>query len=152
SFVGGTGAGKSTLLNALIGARVLPVSNMRACTAAICEVAFNDGPYQARIEFVSREAWSREVNLLLADLRDTQEVASSDNNGGEPAQISRAVRDKLWTVYRPAIDADPSRFNPLSLEEPAEITQALDAGFAKYQTGDLKDFRKFVARFLDSKD
>ena len=42
SLVGGTGAGKSTLLNALIGARVLPVSNMRACTAAITEVAYAD--------------------------------------------------------------------------------------------------------------
>src|SRR4051812_32947177 len=42
ALVGGTGAGKSTLLNALIGVRILPVSNMRACTAAICEVAYAD--------------------------------------------------------------------------------------------------------------
>src|SRR5437870_1470006 len=48
SLVGGTGAGKSTLLNALIGVRVLPVSNMRACTAAICEVAYGVGPYRAQ--------------------------------------------------------------------------------------------------------
>jgi 50S ribosomal subunit-associated GTPase HflX len=36
SLVGGTGAGKSTLVNALVGARVLPVSSMLACTAAVC--------------------------------------------------------------------------------------------------------------------
>ena len=38
AVVGGTGAGKSTLLNALLGVRILPVSNSRACTAAISEV------------------------------------------------------------------------------------------------------------------
>src|SRR5579871_2024827 len=53
SLVGGVGSGKSTLLNALIGARVLPVSNMRACTAAISEVAYAEGPYQAQVEFIS---------------------------------------------------------------------------------------------------
>lgn len=152
SFVGGTGAGKSTLLNALIGARVLPVSNMRACTAAICEVAFDDGPYSARIEFIPRDAWTREVDLLLADLRDTQQQSADDVNGTEPIQMSRAVRDKLWTVYRSAENADPSRFNPFALEEPAEITNALDAGYTEYESTDLKEFRKFVGSFLDSKD
>src|SRR5262245_13640289 len=57
SLVGGTGAGKSTLLNALIGARVLPVSNMRACTAAVCEVVYAPGPYRALVEFIPRESW-----------------------------------------------------------------------------------------------
>lgn len=152
SFVGGTGAGKSTLLNALIGARVLPVSNIKACTAAICEVAFNDGPYHARIEFIPRDAWTREVNLLLADLQDTQQHSTDDDNGFVPALMSRAVRDKLWTVYQPAEHADLSRFDPFALEEPTEIKNALDLGFTEHTSSDLKDFRKFVGQFLDSKD
>ena len=152
SFVGGTGAGKSTLLNALIGARVLPVSNMRACTAAICEVAYNDGPYEARIEFVPRDVWTREVELLLADLRDTQDRTSDENNGDEPAQMSRAVRDKLWTVYRPSENADPLKFDPFNLHEPQEITHALDAGSVDYTSQDIEKFRKYVGTFLDSKD
>jgi len=151
SLVGGTGSGKSTLLNALIGARVLPVSNMRACTAAICEVAHEEGPYQARIEFVSREAWEHEVSLLLADLRDAKSGATEDDGSVEPAQMSRTVRDKLWTVYRPSEDSSSANFDPFNFVEPAEIKEALDAGFAQMRYADLKEFRKRVARYLDSK-
>src|SRR5438067_13864097 len=50
SLVGGTGAGKSTLVNALLEARVLPVGNMKACTAAISEVSYDEGPdYSAEV-------------------------------------------------------------------------------------------------------
>jgi len=82
-----TGAGKSTLLNALLGCStpslactcprpdrdasmtrpegcstpILPTSCMRACTAAVIELAWPDadcsGPYEARVSLVSREEW-----------------------------------------------------------------------------------------------
>lgn len=150
SLVGGTGAGKSTLLNALIGIRVLPVSNMRACTAAICEVSYGEPPYRARVQFIPRESWEREVQLLLADLRDTQ-VAGDDEETADPrVQMSRAVRDKLWTVYRHSDDADVTAFDPFKLAEPAEVKEALDKGVIEFEAGDLKEFRKQVARFLDS--
>jgi energy-coupling factor transporter ATP-binding protein EcfA2 len=151
SLVGDTGVGKSTLLNALIGARVLPVSNMRACTAAITEVGYYPGMYRAQIEFVSRESWQREIDLLLGDWQDVNASAGEDANGDPWADMSRAVRDRLWAVYKPADDADPKDFNPLDLVEPPEITTALDVGMAELQATDLNTFRKEVAQYLESR-
>ncbi len=152
SFVGGTGAGKSTLLNALIGARVLPVSSMRACTAAVCEVVYRDGPYKARIEFVSRESWEKEIALIHAELRDSEELADEDRDSDEPRQMSRAVRDKLWSVYKPEGSKDPNTFDPFRLVEPQEVKFALDHGATEVESDDIDEFRKFVSKFLDSKD
>jgi hypothetical protein len=150
SLVGGTGAGKSTLVNALIGAQVLPVGNVRACTAAVCEVSYMDGPYRARIEFLSRAAWQQEINVLLADLKDTHVPAEEDGSSDLPSLISRAVRDKLWTVYRPDEHDDPQLFDPFHLAEPPEIKAALDTGSAEIEYADFKDFRKHVRRYLDA--
>jgi hypothetical protein len=149
SLVGGTGAGKSTLLNALVGARVLPVSNMRACTAAVCEVSYADGPYQARIEFVSRKSWEKQIQLLLSDLRDTQSPPEVDDMPDPREQMSRAVRDTLWTVYRQSDDS--KAFDPFDLVEPEEIRQALDAGSTQFRCDDLDDFRKQIRLYLESK-
>jgi energy-coupling factor transporter ATP-binding protein EcfA2 len=151
SLVGGTGAGKSTLLNALIGARVLPVSTMRACTAAICEVSYSEGPYQARVDFVPREAWEHEVDLLLADLKDASGHAAEIDGSGETVRMTKAVRDKLWTVYRSEESSDQSEFRVAHLQEPEEITAALDAGHVMVASEDLGEFRKQIARYLDSK-
>lgn len=41
--VGDTGAGKSTLLNALLGeTNILPTNGMRACTASVIELSWNE--------------------------------------------------------------------------------------------------------------
>jgi energy-coupling factor transporter ATP-binding protein EcfA2/F0F1-type ATP synthase membrane subunit b/b' len=152
SLVGGTGAGKSTLLNALVGVRVLPVSNMRACTSAICEVSYADGPYTAHVEFVARSSWKREVDLLLGDLRDIRDASNEDSDSDDTAnQLSRLVRDKLWTVYRSSDETPRQDFDPLNLIEPSEITEALDAGSVEIEHTSVEDFRKDVAQYLDSK-
>lgn len=150
SMVGGTGAGKSTLLNALIGARVLPVSNMRACTAAISEVSYAEGPYSAQIDFVTRESWQKEIDILLEDLNDAVHVDGSEANDPRHA-ISKAALDRLWTVYRNDADEDRSSFDPFNLREPEAVTRVLDSGVAKLENSDLKKFRKAVSRYLDSK-
>jgi predicted GTPase len=151
SLVGGTGAGKSTLLNALVGARILPVSNMRACTAAVTEIAYADGPFKARVEFVPRETWEQEIRLLQDDLRDAQLAADNDGAPDVRVEILRAVRDKLLAVYKPAENADPAEFDPFQLIEPAEIREALDAGHTNLESANAEEFRKRVAHFLDSR-
>ncbi|MDB2687466.1 dynamin family protein, partial [Mariniblastus sp.] len=148
SLVGGTGAGKSTLLNALIGARVLPVSNMRACTAAITEVAYGAGAYSAKVKFISRESWQAEVDQLQDDIRINLRFNKMED-GDESYGISKVAMDKLKTVYAPV--ESNTQFDPLKIKEPQEIKTAIDAGQIELESLDLKDFRKQVAQYLDSK-
>lgn len=151
SLVGGTGSGKSTLLNALVGARLLPVSNMRACTSAVCEVAYAEGPYRARVEFVPRATWKAEIDLLLQDLRDAREPFDGDNAEDPRPEMDRAVRAKLAAVYGTSEDGSPAQFDPFNLVEPPAIKQALDAGYTEIEEPELEQFRKQVAHYLDSR-
>ena len=74
-------------------------------------MGYYPGMYRAQIEFVSRESWQREIDLLLGDWQDVNAFAGEDANGDPWADMSRAVRDRLWAVYKPADDADPKDFN-----------------------------------------
>ena len=155
AFVGGTGAGKSTLLNAILGARLLPVNQMLACTAAISEVAYTESSdYSAEIEFVSREEWEGEKQHLLDDIVEASGTGDplddTQTDSETPAKLVREAREKLWAVYRPDEDADPAEFNFRDLQEPVEITRALKRGKELIETSDLKEFRKWIADYLDS--
>lgn len=151
SMIGGTGAGKSTLLNALIGARVLPISNMRACTAAISEVAYLDGPYRAKVEFISRDSWEKEIHLLQEEYQDSRDIGGSSDINDPQLSISRAALDKIWSVYKPSDDADKKDFDPFNLVEPPVVQKALDIGYMEVETPSIKEFRKKISYFLDSK-
>jgi len=157
SLVGGTGAGKSTLLNAILNVRLLPVSNMRACTAAITEVSYSqDGKYHAVIDFMTRQDWQKEINALKEDLKDYIEVQShraenSDTPLDEVNLISRVARDKIKTVYALPDDFEFSMENLRNLKEDDEIAQALDGRQVSVTQSDLGDFRKDIALYLDSK-
>ena len=56
--------------------------------------------------------------------------------------MSRAVRDKLWTVYRCNEDSSPASVDPFNLVEPLEIKQALDDASS--------NVRRHAVRFSDS--
>ncbi len=155
AFVGGTGSGKSTLLNAILGARLLPVNQMLACTAAISEVAYTASPYySAEIEFVSPEEWEREKEHLLGDIAEASGTGDplddTQADSETPAKLVREAREKLWAVYRPSEDADPTDFDFRGLQEPPEIARALKRGRELTETSDLKEFRKWIADYLDS--
>jgi len=155
AFVGGTGAGKSTLLNAILGVRLLPVNQMLACTAAISEVAYTESPfYSAEIEFVSPEEWKREKENLLGDIAEASGTGDplddTQADSETPAKLVREAREKLWAVYRPNEDAEPADFDFHDLEEPPDIARALKRGKELTETSDLKEFRKWIAEYLDS--
>ena len=99
----------------------------------------------------SRESWQKEIELLLADWRDATSGNGDGQGGDNCLEMSRAVRDRLWAVYKPSDDADPSAFNPSKLVEPPEVAEALNNGVADFKSVDPGEFRKLVAKFLDSK-
>lgn len=149
AVVGGTGAGKSTLLNALLGERVLPVSNSRACTAAVSEVIFDDSEFSADIEFITRAEWHREISLLLADVADEKKIDLQNAVGAE--SVAKAARDRLLAVYRTTDEEIRPGLKLDELKEPQEIKEVLDSGRITISSKTADDFRKQLRRYLDSK-
>ena len=99
--VGATGAGKSSVINAMLDEeRLVPTNCMRACTAVVTEISYNqdkDSPYYAEIEFIKAADWEKEVGVLFQDLLNSGgEVAKECNNEDSEAGIAYA---KLKAVY-----------------------------------------------------
>ena len=123
---------------------------MRACTAAITEVSYANKDYFARVEFVSRDSWQKEIDLLLADYRDAMSNCEGDGDLAPCAEISRAAKDRLWAVHKPSNDASIKDFDLSRLVEPAAITEAPTQASARYRCDDLAAFRKKIAEYLAS--
>jgi energy-coupling factor transporter ATP-binding protein EcfA2 len=99
ALVGSTGSGKSTLLNALLGVEVLPVSNMKPCTAVVTSVQYSQSPvFQATVTFLSRQAWDEELRKLKDTFKDGDK--DDDTEGADEwLVISRSTKDKICAVY-----------------------------------------------------
>ena len=80
ALVGSTGSGKSTLLNALLGAEVLPVSNMKPCTAVVT-IAHGGRAFKVKLPLVG--AFQVQNAAVAAGLA----IAT----GAEPARVFAAL-------------------------------------------------------------
>jgi hypothetical protein len=103
AVVGNTGAGKSSCTNAILDEEmVVPTSCMKACTAVITEIRWNDSEdpsmrYQAEIEYIDAESWERELNHLWGDLMNPDGQISQDHTNSETdAGVAYA---KIKAVY-----------------------------------------------------
>ncbi|XP_077788779.1 nuclear GTPase SLIP-GC isoform X2 [Podarcis muralis] len=144
AVVGNTGAGKSCLLNALLDEEaVLPTSAMRACTAVVVEVSRADGssPYEADVEFLSREEWEKELKALLEDMKDKS--GHLKRRCPDRKTEAGAAYSRVKAVY--------GRVDELEkLEEMQEVTQHL--GTVKHVCAETAtEFRAAIERFIDSR-
>ncbi|XP_060134185.1 nuclear GTPase SLIP-GC isoform X2 [Zootoca vivipara] len=144
AVVGNTGAGKSCLLNALLDEEaVLPTSAMRACTAVVVEVSRADGssPYEADVEFLSREEWDKELKALLEDMKD--KFGHLKRRCPDRKTEAGAAYSRVKAVY--------GRVDELEkLEEMQEVTQHL--GTVKHICAETAtEFRATIERFIDSR-
>jgi hypothetical protein len=87
--VGNTGAGKSSVINAMLDEeRLVPTNCMRACTAVVTELSWNDNEepdqrYRAEIEFIGRSDWKKELKILIQEFlteNGTLSREASDQN------------------------------------------------------------------------
>ncbi|KAF2471415.1 uncharacterized protein BDR25DRAFT_223354 [Lindgomyces ingoldianus] len=101
--VGNTGAGKSSVINALLDEeRLVPTNCMRACTAVVTEISWNDSKdpltrYRAEIEFITPADWEKELDALMKEfLTDNGTVSKEASDQNSDAGIAWA---KFRAVY-----------------------------------------------------
>jgi hypothetical protein len=105
--VGTTGTGKSSVINAILGEEdLVPTSCMRACTAVITELIYNDSEdpdkkYRAEIHFITRDDWEKELRALFADLLGGEQQSEAEPVSSEAAHDieSTIAYSKICAVY-----------------------------------------------------
>lgn len=152
--VGSTGQGKSSLINALLGERKLvPTNCVRACTAVITEISWNnsddpDQQYIAEIEFISRDEWRDELETLFRDLKASRDQTPGNHIDGD-ADVKVALA-KVKTVYPKIANMDDlAQTNAKSLLGESTVNEYL--GTTKTIHGsEATAFHKDVAHYIDS--
>ena len=132
ALLGPSQQGKSSLINALLGENILAVGGaIGACTCVITSVHYSetDG-FDAEIEFISLEAWRKELQSLQ---RALSQSPGSEDTGDDAKQLDeerRAAVEKLCAVYR-IEDASQFNFDAIShptCNLPLEITECMRSG------------------------
>lgn len=128
--VGNTGAGKSSVINALLDEeRVVPTSCMRACTAVVAEISWNDSDkpferYRAEIEFISRDSWEKELQQLVSDMTDGngQPLKEATMTSDSEAGVAWA---KMKAVYPQTTKEDFADMSPKLFADHGPVKQVL---------------------------
>lgn len=122
---------------------------MRACTAVVTEISYNDTeiPYHAQIEFIQVADWEKELNILFQDLFDPsgsmfREATNPDSDAG----IAYA---KIKAVYPKRIKEDIAASSVEKMVE--EVSHILGTEREIEETDSLKFYKK-LQHFVDSKE
>jgi len=155
--VGSTGAGKSSVINAVLDEECLiPTNCMRACTAVITEIGYNDSAreeekHQAEIHFITRDDWMKELRVMFADMALGQDSPGTEHTSSE-SEASIAY-DKIRSVY-PFLKSDEVKKGQFDLEELIDhpsVKQLLGT-VKQVASSNSKDFIDLLKGFIDSKE
>ncbi|KAK7531727.1 uncharacterized protein J3D65DRAFT_124748 [Phyllosticta citribraziliensis] len=151
--VGNTGAGKSSVINAMLDEeRLVPTNCMRACTAVVTELSWNESNddysrYRAEIEFVKLEDWLKELQVLYSDLLDgSGKVSKECTNSEHEAGVAWA---KIKAVYPQKTKEMIAEASPESL---AREVQGLLGTTKRINESNPGDFYKRLQYFVDSQE
>lgn len=148
--VGNTGAGKSSVINALLDEeRIIPTNCMRACTAVVTEISYNDTeiPYHAQIEFIQVADWEKELKTLFQDLFDPSgHISREATNPDSDAGIAYA---KIKAVYPKKAKDDIASSSVEKMVK--EVSHILGTEREIKETDSVKFYKK-LQHFVDSKE
>lgn len=148
-IVGATGSGKSSIINALLGEKqVIPTNCMRACTAVVTEISYNDQPglpWRAVIEFISPEAWRKELDILLGDVNT---AAGSIHDEDSEAGIAFS---KITAVYPSISKKNISEAEVETLMQKEEVSNYLGTAL-QFSEATSEQLHNEIQRYIDSKE
>jgi hypothetical protein len=155
--VGSTGAGKSSVINAVVDEECLvPTNCMRACTAVITEIAYNNSEhdekqYRAEIHFISRDEWIKELWVMSADLAIRQDPLAADHTASE--SDAGIAYQKIRSVY-PFLKSEEIKTGKFDMDELTEhaSVKALLGTSKHLAASNSKDFLGILKKFIDSKE
>jgi len=147
AVAGETGAGKSSIINALLGeTSLIPTSSMRACTAAVTQISWNDKEGQSyRASIVPRPVgeWRRELELFFTDVRVARETADDDESEAGVAF------QQIAAVY-PQIDLENlGMINVDTLIEEPEVSQFLTSGL-QFEAETAEELHQKIEGYIGS--
>ena len=155
--VGNTGAGKSSVINALLDEeRLVPTNCMRACTAVVTELSWNDASdddeehkYRAEIEFIKAAEWERELRILFDDLLDSNgNVSREASNPDSDAGIAYA---KIRAVYPQKTTKDLAASSVAGLMSDSTVSGVLGT-IVNTNSSQAERFYSRLQNYVDSKD
>ncbi|KAK4635549.1 Nuclear GTPase SLIP-GC [Fulvia fulva] len=153
--VGNTGAGKSSVINAMLEEeRLVPTNCMRACTAVVTEMSYNDSPnprmkYRAEIEFIRPEDWQKELHILYKEIID--ESGNISREISNPESDAGVAYAKIRAVYHKLTKDDLTRTNPHALMTHKHVKNVLGQSRKIYES-DASAFYKRLQQYVDSKE
>lgn len=155
AVAGGTGAGKSSLINAVLDEeKLLPTNGMRACTAVITEVSWNDiedpeQAYRAEVEFVSPDEWISELRLMYDELLD-------DNGQLIPSWRDKTTEagvayDKVEALYPELTQDNIMKSKPEDLVQHEALAKLLGTT-TKFAYRNAQALYSNLTKIIDSKE
>lgn len=153
--VGNTGAGKSSVINAMLEEeRLVPTNCMRACTAVVTEMSYNNSTnpnakYRAEIEFIQPEDWRKELRVLFSEIFDdggnfSREISTPDSE----AAIAYA---KIRAVYHRHTREMLQESSVESLMKVKHVQSVL-GNTSKISQSDPSIFYRRLQQYVDSKE
>jgi len=153
--VGNTGSGKSSCINALLEyERLVPTNCMRACTAVVTEMSYNESDdeaskFRAEIEFIQPAEWEKELKVLFDEVIDPNGTISRDvYNADSDAGVAYA---KIRAVY---YKHTKEEFASSSVEKlmREQHVRAVLGSVKEIKERDCDTFYKRLQHYVDSKE
>ena len=155
ALLGPSRHGKSTLLNALAACSILPMSDIKPCTASIVSLKRAD-EWGFEIHFISQKRLERERRRAVADAKEYLSRIAKKMMGDEEPDDPRYLHSTLQRFIQLfEIDPDLSPNELINAIDSADIPQNIQrllGQVARPRSSNVEQMKGIVEKYLSTKD